>query len=382
MSKVQNYDYDDLSTVSLDDLVKYIVDNGWVKTYAYGQNAYIYCKKDAPEILVPRSEDLRDYAEAVRDIFETFGWVAGEGKDSVRYDVKFPNRDVIYLRAQPPGPDDGTININLGFDLFKGAYHLLKSGVSSCLDDKEAKTYLEQASWGLTERGSYVVSILSPSIRDVPSARDVTTHLERAIEAARIASTEFQKVGDKAFDGIQNKGVTYSLCKWLANTIKPSGALDISFSLAAPPFQRDQHPNWRFDQNDHEPLEKALKRLQSVEQADPKQSAVSGYVVTCKRRMPKRDENQITFTAGGGEITLRVLMPDDNKRQHNVIIKVSEELYKLALEANGEMKEVKARGRLQQRGDTTSWDLHNALIDIGEGWRGQRDMSDLALLPW
>lgn len=60
MSKVQNYDYDDLSTVSLDDLVKYIVDNGWVKTYAYGQNAYIYCKKDAPEILVPRSEDLRD----------------------------------------------------------------------------------------------------------------------------------------------------------------------------------------------------------------------------------------------------------------------------------------------------------------------------------
>lgn len=149
----------------------------------------------------------------MRDIFETFGWVAGEGKDSVRYDVKFPNRDVIYLRAQPPGPDDGTININLGFDLFKGAYHLLKSGVSSCLDDKEAKTYLEQASWGLTERGSYVVSILSPSIRDVPSARDVTTHLERTIEATRIASTEFQKVGDKAFDGIQNKGVTYSLCK-------------------------------------------------------------------------------------------------------------------------------------------------------------------------
>ena len=63
--KVRIQDRGALDTVSPAALSAYACAVGWAKSETYGDNSDIYVHEHAPEIIIPRTQRLGDYAEVV-----------------------------------------------------------------------------------------------------------------------------------------------------------------------------------------------------------------------------------------------------------------------------------------------------------------------------
>ena len=81
------------------------------------------------------------------------------------------DRDVIRVRAA--GSDDGSVMLNDGVDLIRGARDLLLSAACSLREprpvyragaNREAADLLKQVRLGQTDQGSFVVTLLSPVV--------------------------------------------------------------------------------------------------------------------------------------------------------------------------------------------------------------------------
>ena len=72
-----------------------------------------------PEIIVPRTERLGDYASVVAMLIDTFADVADEDAMTVYRDLVTADRDVVRVRAGES--DDGSVGLDDGVNLVSGA---------------------------------------------------------------------------------------------------------------------------------------------------------------------------------------------------------------------------------------------------------------------
>ena len=75
--KVRIEDVEALKAVPPAVLSAYARANGWVKGEAYGDYSDIYTADGLPEIILPRTQQLGDYASVVSQLIEIFASVAG-----------------------------------------------------------------------------------------------------------------------------------------------------------------------------------------------------------------------------------------------------------------------------------------------------------------
>ena len=71
-TNVKIVDGEVLSRVSPRALAGHAVNAGWVKTGTYGQHSDIYEGKGLPELVVPRTRHLGDYANVVSQLIGIF----------------------------------------------------------------------------------------------------------------------------------------------------------------------------------------------------------------------------------------------------------------------------------------------------------------------
>ena len=71
--KIRIIDAEALKAVSPPALTAYARGEGWRKSEAYGGHADIYIGKDLPEIVLPRTDLLADYASVVSRLIGIFG---------------------------------------------------------------------------------------------------------------------------------------------------------------------------------------------------------------------------------------------------------------------------------------------------------------------
>ena len=235
-------------------LSAYVRNLGWAINEEYGDHSDIYVADDKPEIILPRNQILGDYASVVAQVLEILAEVTGTSVIAVYRDIVTSDRDVVRVRT-PSDDGTGSIAVNHGIDLLHGARDMILAAACS-LDsprplyragsNREATDYLSRVSLGQTERGSYIITLLSPTIirpiqptylsEDLvdpdPIERRITRRLAEALAATRQATERTVAGEDGAFSRAVSNGVSANLCDALVQLIEPFHEFDVSFAWA------------------------------------------------------------------------------------------------------------------------------------------------------
>lgn len=252
--KVSIQDKKALLEVSPAALSAYARVAGWTKVDTYGEHSDVFIGEGLPEIILPRTAHLGDYARVVSMIIEIFAEVADVDELTLYRDLAMADRDVVRVRAVG-GDESGSLVVSDGIDLLSGARDMILAAACSLQGaqpiyragaNREAMAYLNRVRLGQTEQGSFAITLLSPVIsppiqqqmfpaseyRDDPIERQVTKRLADALAATREA-TEKTVVGDAgAFSEAVARGVSANLCEALVKLIEPFPILDISLVWA------------------------------------------------------------------------------------------------------------------------------------------------------
>jgi hypothetical protein len=165
---------------------------------------------------------------------------------------------------------------------------------------EEVDDYLSALRLGQSQRGSFVISLLSPwdfipvAERDQiemgfvdPFGRRATKMLGRALEAIKRALQEAATEGvEKPFEAIVKDGVSANLCQALAQIARDGEGADVSirWSLTQP----DQgEPSLLLAREDAQSLTEAARRLSEVEPLS--EVAVQGHITNLKEELKAFD---------------------------------------------------------------------------------------------
>ena len=355
-----------LLTISPAALSAYARTAGWRRDEPYREHSDVYVGESRPEIIVPRTERLGDYASVVATLIDTFASVTGKDELSVYRSLTTADRDVVRVRAAKS--DDGSVTLNDGVDLIGGARDLLLSAACSLREpqpvyragaNREAADLLRRMRLGQTDQGSFVVTLLTPIVprpipalfpdpddRNAPIGRRMTRRLVEAVTAARQATERAAAGDDGAFEETVASGVSANLCEALVRIIEPFPTLDVSVSWARTRPVAIPGTVVRFGRADAALLREAARSLR--DRAPRPDVRLYGFV----RRL-KRGE-------AGDDGTINLLAKIDGQQQ-SVVAVLEQADYERAVQAHKERALVVLAGDLERTGQR--WRLLNPHLE-------------------
>ena len=355
-----------LRAISPAALSAYARSAGWRQVETYGAHSDVYAAEELPEVILPRTDRLGDYADVVSRLLAIFAEAAGRDELSLYRHLVTADRDVI--RARVSEADDGSLTLNRGVELIAGVRDLVLAAACSLREpqplyrlgaNREASDLLDRIRLGQTEQGSFVVTLLTPPVSPPfpkmfpedsdfgdPIERRMTRRLVEALAAAREA-TERATAGDgSAFAASVDKGVSANLCESLVGLVDPFPALDISVAWAQTRPISPPREVFRFAKADAAILNEAARRFRDREPRPD--TRLFGTV----HRL-KREEEE-----AGGTIYLWTSI-DGNNRSVAVVLKDSD--YDRAVQAHKDKLPMILTGDLERIGQR--WRLLNPHID-------------------
>ena len=365
--KVSIQDKKALLAVSPAALSAYARTAGWTKVDTYGKHSDVFTGEGLPEIILPRTAHLGDYARVVSMIVEIFAKVADVDELVLYRDLAMADRDVVRVRAVD-GDDSGSVAVSDGIDLMSGARDMILAAACSLQGpqplyragaNREARAYLNRVRLGQTEQGSFAITLLSPVIAppiqqplfsaleygDDPIERQVTRRLADAL-AATCEATEKTVGGDAgAFSEAVAHGVSANLCEALVKLIEPFSILDISLVWARTHPMSTARNVVRFASHDAPILREAAR---SFRDREPRPDMCLFGVV---QRL-KRDE-----TDTKGTIALRASIDGQNQV---VVAVLKQSDYERAIQAHETKSPLVMEGDLERTGQR--WRLLNPRI--------------------
>ena len=360
-------DREALLAVSPAALSAYARVEGWARNGTYGDHADVYAADELPEIILPRTQRLGDYAHVVSQLIDIFAQVADMDELAIYRDLVTADRDVIRVRAAES--NDGAVSVDDGISLMQGASDMLLAAACSLRNpqplyragaNRDASDYLRQVRLGQTEQSSFVVTLLTPVIPppmlptvdpelasdDDSIERLVTKRLAEGLDAV-LQATERTVVGDRAafFEAV-DAGVSANLCESLVTLIEPFPTLDIGLTWARTRPMKSARNVVRFANDDAPIIREAARSFRAREpQPDVR---LFGFV----QRL-RRDEGET-----GGTITLRASV--DGRQTRSVAAVLSQSDYERAIQAHSMKAPVVAEGDLERAGQR--WHLRNPRI--------------------
>ena len=319
--KAHIYDRDALSAVAVRSLHAYLRQHGWTRIEAFGDKGIVYGTLEKIEVIVPESTAYADYAQSVGKILTILADLENRSETSILRDLTIADLDLIRVRA-PEANDDGSLPIDKGVDLIKQSREALLAAACAVSrpqrvfragSNQEAKSYLESVRLGQTERGSFVVSLLSPvppslaetegsgqmtlwpEIAAEPYQRRVTRTLMTALSEMKSAISKVDGgQGISAFDDRVVKGISSNLCAAVASLIRDGEGIDVSTSWALTrPGPQAMH-RVSFVPDDAATLEEAARELKNREPRSDER--LEGPVIRLARG-PSAEEGQVTIQA-------------------------------------------------------------------------------------
>ena len=282
--------FDDAELVRIrpSTLSDYAESIGWRPDREYRRYSTIYVGKNLPEIIIPDTAELGDYATAVADLIEEFSEALNLDLMAVYQSLTESDRDVIRLRAREV--DGNSIGLEQFSDLVRGSKELIQAAVWSLEEvqpyylksgaSQDSKELLREMRMGQTERGSYVVNIMTPELRkslpqlgrndggETPKAREMTTHLAQALHATRDALDEAADGNTRKLFRSYESGLNANHFNALSLMVKDTPELDISFAWASSSPVKMPPSTVRFQSDDKELLQKAAASLRKMTSDD------------------------------------------------------------------------------------------------------------------
>ena len=368
--RVSIWDKEPLLEISPAALSAYARSAGWRRTDSYGNSSDVYVSEERPEIILPRTQRLGDYANVVSQLIEIFAEAADTDELSLYRDLVTADRDVIRVRASED--NDGAVRISDGIDLVCGAHDMVLAAVCSlgaprpvyrAGANKEAMDYVGNIRMGQTEQGSFVVTLLTPVVcppmqevlwsdvarNDDPIERQMTKRLASALRATREAAERVVGGDADAFSEAVERGASANLCEALVRLIEPFPTLDVSLTWARTHPMNRVRDVVRFGKGDAPILREAARLFRD------RSPRADVHVVGFVHRL-KREEGEVD-----GSITLRAYIDGEQGQELSVSAVLSQEDYERAIQAHKKRALVVAQGDLERYGQR--WRLLNPRIE-------------------
>jgi hypothetical protein len=161
-----------LALIRLEDVQAYLVAHGWKNVRPSGEFASIYRRivnDHKHDLLVPSTNDIDDYPQRMSDIIRVLESLENRSQIEIISDVASVRADVVRIRR--PDAIDGTLRLEDGASLMRSAYDMVLAAACSAISPKayfqgkrpaRATDYIEKTRLGQTERGSFVLTVISP----------------------------------------------------------------------------------------------------------------------------------------------------------------------------------------------------------------------------
>jgi hypothetical protein len=301
-------------------VVGYLRGHGWEKKRDFGPNAAIFGTSiDGAdrELLVPLAQQAPDYQRVMEVMIADLNKVEDRSPYELITDLSMAAFDVIRIRS-PDADDIGSIRLTAGVELHENAQDMVLYAANVVAAKKpraawrgrraeEVSDYLNALRLGQSQRGSFVISLLSPwdfipaaereqadlSFID-PFGRRVTKTLGRALEGVKKALQEAATEGvQRPFQAVVQDGVSANLCHALAQIARDGEGADISvrWSLTQPGIGE---PTLHLVREDAQSLTEAAQRLAEVEPLP--EVAVQGHITNLKEE-PRAFDGVTTIDA-------------------------------------------------------------------------------------
>jgi len=358
--KAQILDAEALRAVTPAALVAFARGEGWTRTETYGAHADVYAASGRPEIILPRTDRLGDYASVVSRLLVEFAKATDQDELATYRDLIGADHDVVRVRAFA-GDDDGSVQVDAGVEIIAQARDMMLAAACAARNpqpfyragsNKEAMDYMRRVKLGQTEHGSFVVMLLAPvppqlqptqltldqgwaKIEDEPMDRAVTRRLVEGLEASRSAAESALSGDATAFDNAVGSGVSANLCEAVAGMIDQSQRLEIGITWAKTRPTPEAHRKIAFSKSDSEIFREAARTFRLRQ---PKENETLFGTV----HKLKRDHGE-----SEGEVTLKAMVDD---KPQSVSAKLDGANYSIAVQAHKAKHPVIVTGDIKRVG--------------------------------
>ena len=246
-------DFDVLKSIQPQQVVAYLQASGWREQNQIADRASIWIREINSEkqlqLLLPLDRELEDFPLRMSKVLQTLEIAEQRSQLEILSALTTPPADVIRIRLTYPDFRDGSIPIDDGVHFFDNAKNMIMAAACSTVEPKayfnkikpkQATKYLGKVRIGQTERGSYILTIISP-INEIKESLLSQEPFEREVIKKLVQSLEFilrfSERGERPdnlenFSEIIQQGVSANLCKALVGMDKSGKGRGLEISLS------------------------------------------------------------------------------------------------------------------------------------------------------
>jgi hypothetical protein len=313
------------------------------------------------EIVLPLTKGYGDFALRMSDLLQTLEATEERSQLEILSDLLTASADVIRLRIADADAQDGSLPLEEMADLGLKAREMMLAAACAAVEPRPyyparkpaaATDYLRKLRVGQTERGSYVVKIISPvapvlassnvsfSQVEEPFERRATLTLLSALLAVERAAERAASTGSlEAFENVVEQGVSANLCEAIAE-LRGGGdgkrGFEAGFSWAPSRPVPPQTPRRAVLSSDAIPAIQEAGRL-FREIAPREDFELSGLVVKLERH----------DNASRGKATILGFV---DGKPRKALLELPDPEYSLAVSAHEQRRALSCEGELKREG--------------------------------
>jgi len=239
------------------DVIAYLRAHQWQEAQKLESGAF-WIKEDQ-EILLPLDITLKDFPNRMSEVLGVLEKEEQRSQFEIFEDLVVTNADVIRPRLIGVN-GDGTISLEQGTAIHQEARNLMLAAACSTIEKRslfarrkpeQAMNYLSHTRFGMPQRGSYILTIISPVSPKIAAGKDLfgkeleteepferktVKTLAGALHAAEQACREVAASGDiEPMKKAVASGVSANLCEAIIGLYRASGDKGMQFSFSWTP---------------------------------------------------------------------------------------------------------------------------------------------------
>lgn len=343
-----------LSTVNIDNLVLFLQTQKWIKDYE-DKSISIWHRTETEyldfEILLPLDLYLKDYYERLYDALSILANFYNKDFNNIINSIVNFISDKIKIQVIEEDVKEGVIPLLDGVKLFENVKEIMIAATLATLNKKkyffgnrpdEATRYVNSLKLGQTEKGSYIVNILSPIDlnnndflfyhESLSFTRKVTESLTLSLSSLQTGLAEYTKNNSfTVFDETVKNGVSANLCDAISELSGPDKKREINIVIefANTLAEKPRRESFQFSKNDSRIMKEVANYL--MENVTFEDYTLVGFVIKLAR-----DESHIE-----GEIVLSCFVEEKSR---NVKVYLNKEEYEIAISAHKNHKMLRING--------------------------------------
>ncbi|MGL4960613.1 MAG: hypothetical protein ACRC67_05230 [Inquilinus sp.] len=314
------------------------------------------------DVTLPARRELGDYALRMAELLQVLAGAEGRSQLEILRDVQTTSADLIRVRAPSRDAEGGTLPFDQAVTFVERSRDMMLAAACAAIDKRavyakrkaqQAMDYLGHVRMGQTERGSYVLTILSPVTPELrpaqesllpvesvdPYERKVTRTLMEALHALDEAARDAAVQGNMTpFQAAVTRGVSANLCDAVVglSAVSPGEGLDIQVAWSRTrPIEGATPARVLLDSDCIPLIEEASRQFRDTAPIDDVE--IVGFVKTLDRGP----------TATEGDIS--IIGPVDGQIRR-VSVRLGPDQYSEASRAHDDRRTVRCTGELIKEG--------------------------------